>query len=255
MAGLPTTSPENTYKGLLKTSDNGNISSSEKQITDGDGNNVGAKATSSKWVMNQGKIENAPSTSSELTALIIDSNGDILSRVLDASAFTAGGSTVNRATARTSTLNYSSGGSLVALTFKSSGSGANDSYVQGSGFTIGTSNVQLDGSIASGEILKVSADVEAAYDAGIATGSHIALEIQLLQNGTVLKTYVEDLTNDVVAGDITASDVRKTFSFFDTVQTVDTNDTFSIKVAFHNASGLTTTDILEDSILEVEHIS
>lgn len=255
MAGLPSTPPENTYKGILKTSDNGNISSSEKQITDGDGNNVGAKATSSKWIMNQAKVENAPSTSSELTALLVDSNGDILSRVLDASAFTGVGSTINRATARTSTLNYSSGGSLEALTFKSSGSGANDSYVQGSGFTIGSNSVDLDGSIAAGSIVKVTANVEAAYDAGIATGNHVALEIQLLQNSTVLKTYVEDLSNDVVAGDLAASNVRKTFTFFDTVHTIGTNDTFNIKLAFHNAGGVTTTDILEDSILEVEYIS
>jgi len=254
MAGLPSTPPKNTYKGILKTSDNGNISSSEKQITDGDGNNVGAKATSSKWIMNQAKVENAPSTSSELTALLIDSNGDILSRVLDASAFTGAVSTINRATARTSTLNYSSGGSLVALTFKSSGSGANDSYVQGSGFTIGSDSVDLDGSIAAGSIVKVTANVEAAYDANIVS-NHVALEIQLLQNSTVLKTYVEDLSNDVLPGDLAASNVRKTFTFFDTVHTIDANDTFSIKLAFHNAGGVTTTDILEDSILEVEYIS
>lgn len=125
MATLPSGAPKDNYKGLLKTNNNTNISASEQQITDGDGNNVGAKATSTKWIATNLKIENAPLDDTVNTALFIDGSGDVKTKQIPDSAFEQFTTFIARASADTS-----------PVTWKPVGSTSADSISVGSGISI-----------------------------------------------------------------------------------------------------------------------
>jgi len=125
MATLPSGAPKDNYKGLLKTNNNTNISASEQQITDGDGNNVGAKATSTKWIATNLKIENAPLDDTVNTALFIDGSGDVKTKQIPDSAFEQFTTFIARASADTS-----------PVTWKPVGNTSADSISVGSGISI-----------------------------------------------------------------------------------------------------------------------
>lgn len=146
MASLTGSPPSSTYGGILKTTDNANVTASEKQITDGDGNNTGLKLTSTKAIANTLKIENAPTSSSETTALVIDSNGDVYERALGTNAFSGTNLLVARTSADTS-----------PLTFTAVGSTSADSIQVGSGLSIISNNaIQVSN---SGSLLHITGSV------------------------------------------------------------------------------------------------
>lgn len=173
MASLTGTPPSTSYKGLLKTENNTNISASEQQLTDGDGNNIGAKATSTKWIANTFKIENAPTSASETTALVIDSNGDVYERALGTNAFSGTNLLVARTSADTS-----------PLTFTAVGSTSADSIQVGSGLSIISNNaIQVSN---SGSLLHITGSVVFTP-----SGAIDDVTVDILLQSTVIKAIRE----------------------------------------------------------------
>jgi len=150
MATLPSGAPKDNYKGLLKTNNNTNISASEQQITDGDGNNVGAKATSTKWIATNLKIENAPLDDTVNTALFIDGSGDVKTKQIPDSAFEQFTTFIARASADTS-----------PVTWKPVGNTSADSISVGSGISILSDNTINVAN--SGTLLDITASMYVNY--------------------------------------------------------------------------------------------
>lgn len=104
MASLDAGELRNVYNGILKTTDNAAVTASEKQVTDGEGNNTGLKLTSTKAIANLLKVENAAVDTSENTVLVIDPSGDVKSRELPETNFSGTNVIVARASADVSPL-------------------------------------------------------------------------------------------------------------------------------------------------------
>lgn len=106
MAGLLPTDPKDSYKGLLKTTDNANVTSSLKQVTDGDGNNTGLKVSDTKVAANLLRVENALTSTTETTVLVIDGNGDVYEREATNFTFDGFNALIARNSGDTSPLNF-----------------------------------------------------------------------------------------------------------------------------------------------------
>ena len=92
MATLENTQPKNTFKGLLKTADaTATLSTTEVAIETGNGVTTALKlSTDTVEVNGDLKFTSAPSNDgSELTALLVNSSGVVVSRELDSGAFSA----------------------------------------------------------------------------------------------------------------------------------------------------------------------
>ena len=92
MATLENTQPKNTFKGLLKTADaTATLSTTEVAIETGNGVTTALKlSTDTVEVNGDLKFTSAPSNDgSELTALLVNGSGVVVSRELDSGAFSA----------------------------------------------------------------------------------------------------------------------------------------------------------------------
>lgn len=89
MATLSGNKVKDTYTSLLKLESNG-VTSTLKTVEDGAGVDSALKISTDKIEVDALKFETTPTASaSELTALLVDANGDVVSRDLHSSAFSA----------------------------------------------------------------------------------------------------------------------------------------------------------------------
>jgi len=87
MASLSGTPPKTTYKGLLKTDANTNISGSDQVITDGDGNATALSLSNTKVTAATLNVTTAATDPSETTVLLVNGSGDVVSRDLPEKSF------------------------------------------------------------------------------------------------------------------------------------------------------------------------
>lgn len=93
MATLSGNKVKDTYSSLLKLETNG-VTSTLKTVEDGAGTDSALKLSTDTVQVDALKFTTAPTESTtELTALLVDSNNNVVSRDLDSSAFSAPGST------------------------------------------------------------------------------------------------------------------------------------------------------------------
>ena len=215
------------WAGLIKTTDTEPLDGSKREITDGEGNASGLALSQTRaWIKNP-NIENVTQDSAENTALVLNSNGDVRTREMNANVFNS--SLVNRFLAKTS------GAQDSPLPFNAAGSDSAASVSVGENLELdsATTAVVVSG---AGLSINVQAEAKIKFLETDAEGT-----ISIAQNGTAIST--RNVINNFAA--TSAEDIALLSFPFTTSTSAD-----EISFQFSSTSG--TIRILENSILDVQ---
>ena len=171
MASLANQKPKNTYEGLLKTTDDGQVGASKKAITDGGQGATGLGLSSTKVFANTLQVENAPASSINQSVATLNASGDIESRTANSKVFDSTNSDVIFA--------KNNGTSASPIPYASSGDNTADSYVVGSIFTLNSADVVVAG--AEGDKVEITFKGFVQFEEADAYAT-----FALIQNGNTL---------------------------------------------------------------------
>lgn len=223
---------ENTtaYQGLIKTSDNAALDAAKREITDGEGNPSGLALSQTKAWIKDLNLENITLDSSEVVALVINSNGDVRKRIMNASVFNP--SLQNRLFARTT------GAQSSPVVFYELGTDSANSYSVGQSLSL---NGSSNGIVVSGQgaVCNATATVRLRFIQNDAEGN-----ISIVRNSETLIT--KNVIN--VAAANSAEDVVVISSPFISATSAD-----DISLEFASTSG--TIEVSEFSVLDLEKLS
>lgn len=215
------------WEGLIKTTDTEALDGAKREITDGEGNASGMALSKTRVWLKNPNIENVTQDSAENTALVLNSNGDVRTREMNANVF--GSSLLNKFIGKTT------GAQDSPLPFSAAGSDSADSVSVGENLSL---NGSTTGIVVTGQGSKVNARVEARikFVENDAEGT-----VSIVQNSNTLAT--RNVINNFATA--SAEDVAILSFPFTTSTSAD-----DISVEFSSTSG--TIRILENSLLDVQ---
>jgi len=215
------------WQGLIKTTDTESLDGSKREITDGQGNASGIALSQTRVWLKQPNIENVTEDTAENTALVLNSNGDVRTRDMNANVFNS--SLQNRFIGKTT------GAQDSPLPFSSVGTDTADSISVGENLALNETSTGI-------EVTGASSTVNARVEARIKFVETDAKgTISLVRNSTTL------VSRSVINNFATASAEDVAVLSFPFVTETSADD---ISVEFASTSG--TIRILENSLLDIE---